>query len=731
MTTRAHQIAKDNALMASENRREIGKCNMRIDPKMKRPNETTYQVVLDALTVATIGKTGCAGKSRIATTFFNDKNSSIAKDYGGVMVDPHGLEDLYKDGVEVPVSVLLKTNFIEAAPAPVSKEADATMDRRSHVNAVGFDVTISLSELQMMLSVADLSGVSSKETIIGLQERKLQTNNESLRKSKEMVSDDCATVSTVNLRRRIGKETKNGQLVKAKIVIGVGIFGKLHLNNKMEQMLPHLLGLAQEDQEAVKECYKEYIGMVKICYEGAQRSKQERPGEVGKNAVEEKQIEEMMSTGKATRKQQMRKEREARHQLLKDDVFMFADFSGGLSSKKQFIGLVLLTLLWSVIHSKCTSAYVYCCRWCRKKFLLDWQQCIILLLGETALVKERFYFGEFMGEDHGCDVDTSPAIGIDIYGIMRHMQFLALCEQEAGGSGSAPKRTRTYIPREREEAEQRLIDDYVGDDETLPKYLEVKFRRRQRYDACGHLSIGHILKYTSAIRQLAYGTAPDAFDEYLQLAERPEPITPTNDAQTSNQKNITTQSIIEGHLSAPKELLKEKSNRDLMRPILLNFDDEIQDTDDEVMEVVKKKGKEKITIDDELSKPFKEDANECQGVRWNGRPRRPCQPFHGDGKPRRVAYASLVKDVPADPEWQGESMVSESNAIPNVPELMQISSFTSSHKCPELSKRFSDNIPKTVDEMLKRVDDYVRSEEAFNSTKLPKGKFQRREAPVQ
>ncbi|GKF26885.1 hypothetical protein Tco_0082779, partial [Tanacetum coccineum] len=55
-----------------------------------------------------------------------------------------------------------------------------------------FDVTISLSELQMMLSVADLSGVSSKETIIGLQERKLQTNNESLRKSKEMVSDEGA-----------------------------------------------------------------------------------------------------------------------------------------------------------------------------------------------------------------------------------------------------------------------------------------------------------------------------------------------------------------------------------------------------------------------------------------------------------------------------------------------------------------------------------------------------------
>ncbi|GJT64974.1 reverse transcriptase domain-containing protein [Tanacetum coccineum] len=75
-----------------------------------------------------------------------------------------------------------------------------------------------------------------------------------------------------------------------------------------------------------------------------------------------------------------------------------------------------------------------------------------------------------------------------------------------------------------------------------------------------------------------------------------------------------------------------------------------------------------------------------------------------------------------------ERWVSESNAIPNVSELMRISSFMSSHKCLELSKRFSDSIPKTIDEMLKRVDDYVRSEEAFRNTELPKGEFQKKEA---
>ncbi|GJT24472.1 reverse transcriptase domain-containing protein [Tanacetum coccineum] len=54
--------------------------------------------------------------------------------------------------------------------------------------------------------------------------------------------------------------------------------------------------------------------------------------------------------------------------------------------------------------------------------------------------------------------------------------------QEAGGSGSNPKKKRRYIPCEREEAEQRLLYDYFGDDDTLPKYTEEYFRRRS---GCG------------------------------------------------------------------------------------------------------------------------------------------------------------------------------------------------------------------------------------------------------
>ncbi|GJS01821.1 hypothetical protein Tco_0318329 [Tanacetum coccineum] len=52
MTTKAQQIELDNAIVAPENRRVIGKCNMRINPGMK-PKEPTYQVALDALSLTT------------------------------------------------------------------------------------------------------------------------------------------------------------------------------------------------------------------------------------------------------------------------------------------------------------------------------------------------------------------------------------------------------------------------------------------------------------------------------------------------------------------------------------------------------------------------------------------------------------------------------------------------------------------------------------------------------
>nr|GEV90471.1 putative reverse transcriptase domain-containing protein [Tanacetum cinerariifolium] len=62
----------------------------------------------------------------------------------------------------------------------------------------------------------------------------------------------------------------------------------------------------------------------------------------------------------------------------------------------------------------------------------------------------------------------------------------------------------------------------------------------------------------------------------------------------------------------------------------------------------------------------------------------------------------------------------ETGFIMGVPEVMKISSFMDSVKSPELAKRFSDKVPMTVNEMMERLDDFVRSEEAYASTELPK-----------
>ncbi|GJX74523.1 reverse transcriptase domain-containing protein [Tanacetum coccineum] len=79
----------------------------------------------------------------------------------------------------------------------------------------------------------------------------------------------------------------------------------------------------------------------------------------------------------------------------------------------------------------------------------------------------------------------------------------------------------------------------------------------------------------------------------------PEPITPFNEG-TSNQNS---KSIIEGHVSALNELLKEPNNRNLIKPMLLDFDDVQDVSDEEIEDGTKRKAKK---ADEDLSKPFKE-----------------------------------------------------------------------------------------------------------------------------
>ncbi|GJZ52948.1 reverse transcriptase domain-containing protein [Tanacetum coccineum] len=265
---------------------------------------------------------------------------------------------------------------------------------------------------------------------------------------------------------------------------------------------------------------------------------------------------------------------------------------------------------------------------------------------------------------------------------------------------------------------------------------------------------------------------------------------------TLDPKTTEGQSVIEGYISALKTLCKDRACYELIKPRLLDFDDETGDED----EVVKKDKEKETPADDDLSKPFKA-TSKCPFTRriinfTAPNHRMPTNVKIYDGTSDPADHISRFTEMGNSAEWPmpvwcrmfqqtldgkarawfdklpsksidgwddleekflnrfgmlkacdkdpteitkivrranetlpnfRERWVSESNAIPNVPALMRISSFMSSHKCPELSKRFSDKIPKTIDEMLRRVDDYVRSEEAFRNTELPKGEFQKKE----
>ncbi|KAJ0519268.1 uncharacterized protein LOC110891285 [Helianthus annuus] len=99
---------------------------------------------------------------------------------------------------------------------------------------------------------------------------------------------------------------------------------------------------------------------------------------------------------------------------------------------------------------------------------------------------------------------------------------------------------RTYILRDREAANERLMKDYF---DAAPVHGPNVFRRRfrmsqrlflrinndlentydffkQRMDARGYLGFTSIQKVTSALRVLAYGNTYDINDEYLKMAEK-------------------------------------------------------------------------------------------------------------------------------------------------------------------------------------------------------------------
>nr|GEV40871.1 ABC transporter F family member 1 [Tanacetum cinerariifolium] len=174
-----------------------------------------------------------------------------------------------------------------------------------------------------------------------------------------------------------------------------------------------------------------------------------------------------------------------------------------------------------------------------------------------------------------------------------------------------------------------------------------------------------------------------------------------------------TKEQIEGRLSALRSILKDHNKKNNTDPIQLDFDEEdIAAKDTRIV----KGGRlargwfERLSANgiDQWS-----DLKEAFAARYSIR--RACfKEPHEITKIIRRANESLTTFK--------ERWTVETGFIMGVPKVMKISSFMESLKFPELAKRFSDKASTIVNEMMRRLDDFVRSERAFTQTELPKGK---------
>ncbi|KAJ0804123.1 hypothetical protein HanPI659440_Chr02g0034441 [Helianthus annuus] len=125
--------------------------------------------------------------------------------------------------------------------------------------------------------------------------------------------------------------------------------------------------------------------------------------------------------------------------------------------------------------------------------------------------------------------------------IMRNMVMNAAQVIMAGDEASSQRLTRrAKLNRDQEAAHVKLVADYFADEPVYPAEIFRRLFRMSRplflriagdmarsdpfftlrNDARGQRGFSNLQKCTSAIRQLAYGFAPDALDEYIRMSER-------------------------------------------------------------------------------------------------------------------------------------------------------------------------------------------------------------------
>ncbi|GJS62947.1 reverse transcriptase domain-containing protein [Tanacetum coccineum] len=175
-----------------------------------------------------------------------------------------------------------------------------------------------------------------------------------------------------------------------------------------------------------------------------------------------------------------------------------------------------------------------------------------------------------------------------------------------------------------------------------------------------------------------------------------------------------TKEQIEGRISAMKSIIKDHNKRNKANPIRLNFKIEDQDPNEDRIvkgsEVDEARGWFESLSPNSIDEWWK--LREAFTTRYSIRKECYKEP-HEITKIVRKANETLTAFK--------ERWTVETGFIIGVPEVMKILSFMDSVKSPELAKRFASNVPKTVDEMMKRLDEFVRAEEAYTRAELPPG----------
>nr|GEX11062.1 reverse transcriptase domain-containing protein [Tanacetum cinerariifolium] len=194
--------------------------------------------------------------------------------------------------------------------------------------------------------------------------------------------------------------------------------------------------------------------------------------------------------------------------------------------------------------------------------------------------------------------------------------------------------------------------------------------------------------------------------------------------------------LLSGHVSALKSLLKSHNRKKKDDPIRLDF----ETVEVEIQGHTVVKGNE--VMDEDLRKPFKEARRTpftSRIIKFGASgwfERLPHDSINEWAELREAFFArfSVIRACFKEPyeitkiiRKDNESLTAfkerwtvEASFIMGVPEVMKISLFMDSVKSPELGKRFSNKVPITVNEMMERLDDFVRFEEAYASTELPK-----------